>query len=90
MDDTTSHLLEIARQNASSEEATRITSLQSPTVAEVLGRSLASVLKGIAADVVIVWDQVETSVLGHVVSRELGSDLVYAYSVEGSLDLSAP
>jgi hypothetical protein len=88
MSDDTDRLLEIARRNASTEEALHITSLQSPAVAEALGRGLAASLTSASPDTVVVWDQVESAVLGHVVARELHADLVYAFSVEGSLGIS--
>jgi hypothetical protein len=88
MSDNTARFLEIARRNASAQEALQSTSLQSPAVAEVLGRSLAASLSSAAPDTVVVWDQVESTVLGHVVARELQADLVYAFSVEGSLGIS--
>ena len=88
MSDNTARLLEIARRYAGAEQTLHITSLQSPAVAEALGRGLAASLTSAAPDTVVVWDQVESAVLGHVVARELRADLVYAFSVEGSLGIS--
>lgn len=88
MADNTPRILEIARSRATTNEALHITSLQSPGVAESLGRALAASLLRTAPDIVVVWDQVESAVLGHVVARELHADLVYAFSVEGSLGIS--
>lgn len=87
MTDNTPRILEIARNVAQVERAHEIVSLQTPAVAEILGKELAKVI-ATDPDTVIVWDQVESAVLGHVVARELGADLIYAFSVEGSLGLS--
>jgi hypothetical protein len=88
MTDNTPRILEIARSVAHVEQSHEITSLQTPAVAEILGKQLAKVVTAANPDTVIVWDQVESAVLGHVVARELGADLIYAFSVEGSLGLS--
>ncbi|GAB3261482.1 hypothetical protein [Arthrobacter pigmenti] len=89
MSDNIARFLEIARRSASAEEALHITSLQSPAVAEALGRNLAASLASAQPKTVVVWeDQVESTVLAHVVARELRADLVYAFSVEGSLGMS--
>ncbi len=85
MTDNTPRILDIARQASDGKKTHEITSLQTPGVAEVLGKELARVLAPSAPDTVLVWDQVESAVLGHVVARELGADLIYAFSVEGSL-----
>lgn len=89
MTDNSARLLELARQTASEQESRHIKSPQSPVVAEVLGRSLAAVLKAAEPETAVVWDQIENAVLGHVVARDLGIDLVYAFSVEGSLGFSS-
>ena len=88
MTDNTPRILSIARQVATAENSHEITSLQTPGVAEILGKELAEALAPTSPDTVLVWDQVESAVLGHVVARELDADLIYAYSVEGSLGLS--
>ena len=85
MTDNTPRILDIARQAAAGKKAHEITSLQTPGVAEILGKEIAKVLAPTAPDTVLVWDQVESAVLGHVVARELDADLIYAFSVEGSL-----
>jgi hypothetical protein len=85
----TAQIVEIARRFALEEAERHLTSLQSPEVAEILGRRLAAAFNAGDVDSVVVWDQVESAVLGHVVARELHADLVYAYSVEGALGLSA-
>jgi hypothetical protein len=90
MSDNTPRILDLARRAAGAENAQQITSLQTPAVAEVLGRELAQTMAAAESDTVIVWDQVESAVLGHVVARELDADLVYAFAVEGSLGLSGP
>ncbi|WP_395405777.1 hypothetical protein ACHMXB_22635 (plasmid) [Arthrobacter sp. UC242_113] len=89
MSDSTTRILDMARRRATARDAQRITSLQSPAVAEALGVAIAATLQNAAAEIVVVWDQIETGVLGHVVARELQTDLIYAYSVEGSLGFSA-
>ncbi|MFJ4261999.1 hypothetical protein ACIPYU_06120 [Paenarthrobacter nicotinovorans] len=85
MTDNTPRILEIARQVATGTSSHEITSLQTPGVAEILGKELAKSLAPHNPDTVLVWDQVESAVLGHVVARELDADLIYAFSVEGSL-----
>jgi adenine/guanine phosphoribosyltransferase-like PRPP-binding protein len=85
MTDNTPRILEIARQIAADVTSHEITSLQTPSVAEILGKGLAKTLASHNPDTVLVWDQVESAVLGHVVARELDADLIYAFSVEGSL-----
>jgi hypothetical protein len=88
MTGNTKRFIDAARSRANEEERRQITSLQSPVVAEVLGRNLAAELHERRPGAIVVWDQVETAVLGHVVARELGANLVYAYSVGGALGIS--
>ncbi|CBT77350.1 MAG TPA: hypothetical protein DEX36_13175 [Glutamicibacter sp.] len=89
MTDNTASILEFAHTLAQPAEASKMTSVQAPTVAELLGKELASALGSSPISTVVVWDQIESAVLGHVVARELDAELIYAFSVEGSLGLSA-
>lgn len=83
----TAALLAAARRRAP--QGHRITSLQSPVTAETLGGALAADIASLGATLIVVWDHyVETPVLGHVIARELGAELVYAYAHQGSLGLS--
>jgi adenine/guanine phosphoribosyltransferase-like PRPP-binding protein len=54
-----------------------------PAGAEELGRDLADRLREIAPDAVVVWEDPEDVVLGHVVARELGVRLVHAFDADG-------
>lgn len=60
-----------------------------PGVVEAIGRALAGVLEPHAVDAVILWSDPHTTVLGHVVARELGVDLIHGYADQGILSLSS-
>ncbi|MFJ4651910.1 hypothetical protein ACIP5Y_11620 [Nocardia sp. NPDC088792] len=60
-----------------------------PEAAESLGRALAARLRDLSIDAVVLWCDPRAAVLGHVVARELGAELVYAYSDLGILTLSS-
>lgn len=61
-----------------------------PAATEALGRSLAARLCSDEVDVVLVENEVPSLVLGHVVARELGVRLVFAFDDGGLLDASSP
>lgn len=54
-----------------------------PAGAEELGSELAARLRDRAPDAVVVWEDPEDVVLGHVVARELGISMVRAYDADG-------
>jgi hypothetical protein len=87
MSDIDQRVLEIARNlDGQTGEATR----ESVAVAETLGAALAAALRPFTPDTVIVWCDPLTTVLGHVVARELGANLLHAQADEGILWLSQP
>ncbi|RBP61516.1 hypothetical protein DFO66_12150 [Brevibacterium sanguinis] len=57
-----------------------------PPEVETTGKRLASEASELGADLVLIWNQVEDAVLGHIVARELGVGIAYANEVEGILD----
>ncbi|WP_369637246.1 hypothetical protein [Nocardia sp. JMUB6875] len=59
-----------------------------PEVTEALGQALAGRLRESAPEAVVLWCDPRAVVLGHVVARELGAELVLAYSDLGILSLS--
>ena len=65
------------------------TTLEDPALVERLGSALAQALAAQEIDTVVVWSDSRTAVLGHVIARELGARLSYAYSDEGILSLSS-
>lgn len=54
-----------------------------PAGAEELGRELAARLRQLGPTAVVVWEDAEDVVLGHVVGRELGLPVVRAYDADG-------
>ncbi len=54
-----------------------------PAGAEELGGELAARLRDVAPDAIVVWEDAEDVVLGHVVARELGVPMVRAYDADG-------
>jgi len=63
------------------------TGIQDPRVSEDLGRRLAERLSPLAPDALVIWDDLHDGVLAHVVARELGCRLVYAYDNDGLAEL---
>ncbi|MGW6659692.1 hypothetical protein [Rhodococcus sp. NPDC055024] len=63
---------------------------EGPAAVEALGRALARELRSYRVDAVVLWSDPSTAVLAHVVAREVGADVVYAYSDKGILSLSRP
>ncbi len=57
--------------------------LADPVGAEVLGSELATLLGDLQASVVIVWENVEDVVLGHIIGRQLGVPVIRTYDEEG-------
>lgn len=60
-----------------------------PAVVESLGRALAAQLSEMSIDAVVLWCDPRAAVLGHVLARELGAEVIFAYSDLGILSLSA-
>lgn len=63
--------------------------LADPAGAEELGGLLAGRLRDVAPTAVVVWEDPEDVVLGHVVGRELGVPVVRAYDADGLVGHSA-
>ena len=57
-----------------------------PAVAEEQALALCGLLAGIQADAVLIWDDVPSVVLGHIVARYLGLRLIRICEVEGIVD----
>jgi len=89
MSTTDEQVFEIARKLAEQSTWPADTTRESPALAEAVGQSLATALRPFTPDTVVLWNEPRTAVLGHVVARELGAEVIYAYSDEGILSLSA-
>jgi adenine/guanine phosphoribosyltransferase-like PRPP-binding protein len=81
-------LLARAAGDAAADEAGQATvpkynGMADPAGAEQLGRELATRLREVAPSAVVVWEDAEDVVLGHVVGRELGLPVVRAYDADG-------
>ncbi len=81
-------IIEIAARHAAGEHLPA--TLKDPTVPESLGTLLATELSGFQPQTVVLWEDIATAVLGHVVARELGARVVYAFADEGALTLDGP
>ncbi len=57
--------------------------LADPVGVEILGSELATLLGDLQASVVIVWENVEDVVLGHIIGRQLGVPVIRTYDEEG-------
>jgi adenine/guanine phosphoribosyltransferase-like PRPP-binding protein len=57
--------------------------LADPDGAEELGRALASRVRELAPAAIVIWEEPEDVVLGHVVGRELGLPVVRAFDADG-------
>ncbi len=68
----------------------RFDPLADPVAAEQLGTALAARLAPGAHDRVLVWDGVDTSVLGYIVGRALERPVIRIYDYEGRITASAP
>jgi adenine/guanine phosphoribosyltransferase-like PRPP-binding protein len=58
-----------------------------PPGAEAIGRALAESVRDLEPTKVLVWEDADVNVLGHVVARELGITAARALEVSGVLDL---
>lgn len=63
--------------------------LADPAGAEELARELAEQVRPLAPSAIVVWEDPEDVVLGHVVGRELGLPVVRAYDADGLVGHSA-
>jgi hypothetical protein len=68
----------------------RFDPLGDPVAAEQFGQALAARLAPGAHDLVVVWDGIDTSVLGYIVGRALERPVVRIYDHEGLITASAP
>lgn len=64
--------------------------LERPDTTEAVGRLLAAELAPLEVGAVLVGEDVRDLVLGHVVARELGAVLIYAFDDGGLLQASTP
>jgi hypothetical protein len=64
--------------------------LADPGGAEQLGRWLARRAQNFGPSVVLLWEDPQDIVLGHVVARELGAVSVRSYNADGLVDLADP
>jgi adenine/guanine phosphoribosyltransferase-like PRPP-binding protein len=64
--------------------------LADPAGAEDLARRLAEQARNLNPTVVVVWEDPEDIVLGHVVARELGVRAVRAWNADGLVGQSSP
>jgi len=76
--------------SAGSVRPSKYSALLDPAGAEKLGIALAAVARDIAPSLVVIWEDVEDLVLGHIVARELGLPLVRIYNAEGLAASSSP
>jgi adenine/guanine phosphoribosyltransferase-like PRPP-binding protein len=58
-----------------------------PPGAEALGRALAEKVHQLQPTKVLVWEDSDVNILGHIVARELGTTAARALEVSGVLDL---
>ena len=63
--------------------------LADPSGAEDLARALAERLRSLDISAVVVWEDPEDVVLGHVIGRELGLPVVRAYDADGLIGHSS-
>jgi len=61
----------------------------SPKEIEKAGKKLAQALVSQSISVVVCWDKAEDAVLAHVVARELGVPVCYAYESGGIMGLES-
>jgi hypothetical protein len=64
--------------------------LADPAGAEQLGHWLAERTRIFSPSVVLLWEDPQDIVLGHVVARELGAIAVRSYNAEGLVELANP
>jgi adenine/guanine phosphoribosyltransferase-like PRPP-binding protein len=63
--------------------------LADPAGAEDLARALADRLRSLDVTAIVVWEDPEDVVLGHVIGRELGLPVVRAYDADGLIGHSS-
>src|SRR5262249_55474451 len=87
-DDTMKTAVENAVVETAASLGVQARSVQDPSVVEAIGRRLAERLSTPGVGAVVSWDDLDDAVLGHVVARELGGQLSYAYVDEGILGVT--
>lgn len=88
MSDRDQRILDIARALGVTAASPEGLTIDSPAVPEGLGRALAEQLREYRPAGVVFWTTPETSVLAHVVARELGVETLPADEDQGRLTLS--
>lgn len=76
--------------NGIEDQASTDVALSDPARTERVGTELAAAMDGLDVTTVVCWDVSEDAVLGHVVARELGAQLLLAVQIEGIVSLLAP
>jgi hypothetical protein len=89
MNPSAQRIIDIARSVTTETIPDGVVDRESPYVAEALGTALAERPSSHAVDTVVLWNDPYTTVLGHVLARELPADLIYANAEEGVLTLTA-
>ena len=69
--------------------APKYSGLADPYGAEELGKELANRIRGLEPGAIVIWEEPEDVVLGHVVGRELGLPVVRAFDADGLVGHSA-
>jgi len=69
-----------------SNKVDRLDSVHDPSAVEQLGVALADRLRDCRPNRVVVWDDPENAVLGHIVARELGTTVIRAMDAQGGID----
>lgn len=64
-------------------QVSKYNGMADPAGAEELAGELAARLRELTPSVIVVWEDAEDVVLGHVVARELGVRMVRAYDADG-------
>jgi adenine/guanine phosphoribosyltransferase-like PRPP-binding protein len=69
--------------------ATKYNGLADPAGAEELGRALATLIRDLTPSAVMVWEDPEDVLIGHIVGRELSVPVVRVFNAEGLVGHSA-
>lgn len=79
---------DIDRFETNGPSSTKYSGLLDPIGVEELGRRLADAVRPYAANVVVIWEDIEDILLAHVVARELSIGVVRAFDADGLVDVT--
>ncbi len=84
--ETGSLVATLKQQRLAESQVSKYNGLVDPAGAEELGRALAEKVRSLNPTVILLWEDPEDIVLGHIIGRELGVPVVRSYDADGLVE----